>query len=399
MSESSTSDVGRARRLFPGAETSVYMDVALRGLIGLHVREAVDRFLDSRMGAELEKAEMFATVERARERFAALVNAHPDEIALTKNVSEGLNLIATSLPWCAGDRVILCPSLEHPNNIYPWYNLARRRGVEVRRVPSRRGRVPVEEMIEAMDQRTRLVTVPTVSFSPGFITEVGPLSRACREKGVFLLLDAAQSVGILSTDVEELGADALAVATQKGLLGFYGMGFLYCRRDVADSIEPASLARYGVRFDEGAHETAVTDLDFEYARGARRFELGNYNYVASTAVDASLGMLLELGVAEVEAHVRHLTARLAAGLLELGLPVCGGPPGDHLGSIVAVGESGGGRHYTADDPAMNSLHDHLVSRGVALSIRRGVLRFSLHLHNNREDVDRVIELAREWTRR
>ena len=82
--------------------------------------------------------------------------------------------------------------------------------------------------------------------------------------------------------------------------------------------------------------------------------------------------------------------------MDLGLPVAGGRPGPHLGHIVAVGTSGGGRHYTADDPRMNSLHDFLLENRVRLAIRRGVLRFSLHVYNNEDDVDRVLELTKEW---
>ena len=94
------------------------------------------------------------------------------------------------------------------------------------------------------------------------------------------------------------------------------------------------------------------------------------------------------------------TAALTLGLtvihLELELPVAGGAPGPHLGNIVAVGHSGGGRHDTADDPAMNGLYEHLLANRVKLAIRRGVLRFSLHVYNNEDDVDRVVQLAREW---
>ena len=83
-------------------------------------------------------------------------------------------------------------------------------------------------------------------------------------------------------------------------------------------------------------------------------------------------------------------------MIDLGLPVAGGEPGPHLGHIVAVGESGGGRHYTADDPAMNSLYEYLTSHGVKLAVRRGVLRFSMHVYNNADDVRRVVSLAKEW---
>ncbi|MCK5653271.1 MAG: aminotransferase class V-fold PLP-dependent enzyme, partial [Gemmatimonadetes bacterium] len=258
------------------------------------------------------------------------------------------------------------------------------------------GRVPVERMVAAMDERTRLVTVPTVTFSPGFITDVETLSREAHDRGVLVLVDAAQSIGALRTDVRELDVDGLTVATQKSLLSLYGFGFLYVRRELADSMIPGHVARYGIDLGPDAHETALGGEDLRYQPGARRFDLGNYNYLGAAAALSALDLIASLGIDKIENHVRRLAARLAEGLLLLGLPVAGGPPGPHLAHIVAVGQSGGGRHYTADDPAMNELHGHLTEGGVHLSIRRGVLRMSVAVYNNDEDVDRVIELAREW---
>ncbi len=202
-------------------------------------------------------------------------------------------------------------------------------------------------------------------------------------------------MGCIATDVRELGYDALAVATQKCLLSLYGFGFLYVRREVAEELTPIHLARYGVDLD--AHETAYADGAMEYQPGARRFDLGNYNYLGMSAVRRALALIEEVGVEAIEAHVRRLAARLADGLLELGFPVVGGPPGPALGHVVSVGKVGGGRHYTADDPKMNELHDHLTAHGVQHSLRAGTLRFSVGVYNDDGDVDRVLELARALT--
>jgi len=389
-------DPVEVRKLFPATENKTYMNVAVRGLLSTRVREAVDAYIDSHQFATWEKKAELAMVERARESFARLINAEPDEIGFTKNASEGLNAIAASLPWKVGDNLVFCPELEHPNNVYPWLNLNRRLGVEVRSVAPDEGRLPAERIAELMDERTRLVTVPTVSFAPGFITDVAPIAKRCRELDTFFLVDAAQSIGVEHTDVKAMGVDGLAVATQKGMMAFYGSGFLFCRRDWADNIQPVYLARFGVDLDADAHETAMDVDSLEYAHGARRFDMGNYNYLGVTAVEASMQLIQELGTKAIEDYTRGLASRLIDGMLELGLPVAGGPAGPHTGHIVSVGSSGGGRHYTADDPRMNSLHDYLTERNVRLAIRRGVLRFSLHVYNNTDDVDRVHELTREW---
>ncbi len=231
------------------------------------------------------------------------------------------------------------------------------------------------------------------------MTDLEPLADACRARGTFLLVDAAQSIGVLQTDVTRMGIDGLAVATQKGMLAFYGCGFLYCRREWAERLHPAYLARFGVALGSDAHETAMDRERLRLAPGARRFDLGNCNNLGATAAHASIRFLHAIGIEAVEQHVRGLARRLAQGLLELGLPVAGGPPGPHLAHIVAVGVSGGGRHYTAEDPAMNRLYEYLTARDVRLAIRRGVLRFSLHVYNSVEDVDGVLGLVQEWRTR
>jgi cysteine desulfurase/selenocysteine lyase len=386
--------VAAARSHFPALERWTYMDVAGRGVLSREVRAALDAHLDDRMlNGATSKEQFFALVERARERFAQLIGAENDEIAYTKNISEGLNMIATAIHWHRGDNVVLCPELEHPNNVYAWLNL-RRYGVEVRTVAARDAHVPVNAVIEQIDDRTRVVTVSTVTFAPGFRTDVDTLGKACRARDVLLLVDAAQSVGVLHTDVVKSNIDALAVSTQKGLLGLYGMGYLYCRKGWAERLHPAYLARFSVDLGE-AHEASIGGYDFQLASGARRFDLGNYNFLATAAVDASMKQLLEWGSREIECYVLSLSHALARGFLELGLAVAGGEPGPHLTHLVTVGEMSSD-HYGTGDERYNKLYEHLVANQVKLSIRRGMLRFSLHVYNNMDDVQRVLELTKAF---
>ena len=399
MNETSPFLPPEVRAAFPGAEERVYLDVAVSGLLPQSVADAARQHIDERLMGTGDKSEFQAAVERTRELIAELIGSHADEIAITKNVSEALNLFASSLKWETGQNVVLCPDLEHPNNVFLWYNLRKLRGIEVRAVEPDDGRVPVEALAAAMDDRTALVTVPHVTFSPGFITDVRKVADAAHAQGALLLVDAAQSVGAIQCDVTELGADALAVATQKSLLALYGFGFIYVRRALAESLVPAHVARYGMELGTDAGETARSGGDdLPYASGARRFDLGNYNYLGARAARASLEFISLIGIERIELHVRALAARLVTGLLELRLPVAGGDPGPHLAHIVAVGESGGGHHDTADDPAMNELYEHLTQRGVRLSIRKGVLRMALGVYNDVSDVDRTVELVGEWVR-
>jgi cysteine desulfurase/selenocysteine lyase len=386
------------RRRFAGAEKWIYFDVAGRGLISRDTRAAIDRHLDAREYDGGDKQAMFDAVETARCRFAALVNASAEEVAFVRNVSDGLNAAAAAFDWRPGDNVVLCGEVEHPSNIYVWYNLRDRYGVEVRAVPSRDGVIDPELVTGAVDDRTRIVTTATVTFAPGFRTDLEEIGRFCRERGVFFLVDAAQSVGILHTDLRSLPVDGLAVATQKGLLGLYGMGFLFVRKAWAERLRPAYLSRFGVDLGD-AHEAAAGGPDYRLMSGARRFDVGNYNYIACIAAAASIRQLLEIGTPAIERHVVALSHRLVKGLLDLGLPVQGGPPGPHLTHIVTIGSALQAQHDATDDPMMLELYKVLVAGCVKCSIRRGMVRFSLHAYNDQTDIERTLDLVRSWCRR
>ena len=381
----------QARTLFPGLDRITYLDVAGRAPLCTPVRAAIERFLDA---AETggDKVAMFRSLEAVRSSYARLVNAEPDEIAITKNISEGLNIVANGLAWQPGDNVVLCEALEHANNIYVWRNLQRRYGIEIRNHEPLAGEYPVDAMAAAIDSRTRIVTACTHTFTPGFRTPLDALGQACRRHGALLLLDAAQSAGISHIDLGQMPVDALAVSTQKGLLGPYGMGFLFVRRAWAQKMQPAYLARFGVDLGD-AGEAAAGSTGFQLMPAARRFDLGNHNFLAAAAMEAALELLHSAGTPRIEAHTRGLAARLAYGLAQLGLPVCGGVGHSLRDHIVSVGTPGEG-HNASDDVRMQALYDALAAGGVKLSIRKDLLRFSFHLYNDESDVDRVLDIAR-----
>ena len=394
-----TCSIAEARSLFPGHATSTYLSTCTRGLLPAPAREALHAHLEELATGSTDKAALFAATEATRAAFARLIRCDSDEVTFTKNVSEGLNMVAASLPWRAGDNVVVCLDLEHPNNVYPWLNQRARNGIEVRTVPARNGNIDVTRIIDAIDTHTRVVTLPTVTFAPGFRTDVVTVGRVCRERGVFLLADAVQSVGILDTDVAALKVDGLAVSTQKGLCGLYGMGFLYCRKAWAERLTPASLARFGVDLGEHAHEAATGTPNYALMPGARRFDLGNYNYPAIVVARASLDLLSNVGTQAIDAHVTRLASRLSQDLQALGIDVANPATPTGRGSIVCIGTPDPRAHDRATNPEIAALSDRLSSGGVVHTIRRGMIRLAFHLYNQDSDVERVLELVADAPKR
>ncbi|RWD50778.1 MAG: aminotransferase class V-fold PLP-dependent enzyme [Mesorhizobium sp.] len=383
------------RQEFPAIESAIYMDVANQGLISRTTRRSMDQHLDNRLNGLNDEEKMMELVERTRSRFAKFIAAEKDEIAVTKNASEGINIIGNAIAWRPGDNIVLCRELEHANNILPWLQIRDKHRIELRIVEADSGAIPSDALSKAIDSRTRIATVSTVTMVPGFKTVMEPVTEACKRVGAFLLADASQSVGILDTDIARLGVDGLVASSYKGLMGLYGLGFLYCRQEWADRLSPAYLARFSVDLGDAPESAPIFD-SIKLRAGAPRFEIGHYNFPGVIAVYTSIGQLMEIGTPAIEQSVTSVARRLASGLLDLGLPVCGGAPGDHTGSIVALGypETLAGSRQA--DSRIHSLHEHLSKNKVIVSARRGMLRFSLHLYNTADEADQVVAVAKNW---
>lgn len=380
------------RARYPAASKSVYLNAGSRGLISLKAFRAGVASLERDLSMETPGLSSAEELSVARALFARIIGAHSDEIAITKNVSEGLNAVATAIDWRPGDNVVLCPDLEHSNNIYLWHAL-KRRGVEVRSVSHRRGAIDPAAFASAIDERTRLVTVSAVTFIPGFRTDLRMLSATARSVGALFLVDGVQACGVLKIDVEADGVDALATSTSKGLLGVRGLGFLYVRRDWCEQLTPAYVARNS--FDAGdRHYSEFECADASLKATAQRFECGNYNFAGAAVASAAMSEILDIGVETIEARATTLAQMLARGLLADGWPVNQPPPGVKPSHLVTLGGpvSDAG---AALDSRLSGLAQKLSACGIRFAVRRGLLRFGFHLYNDENDIAAVLEASRD----
>jgi cysteine desulfurase/selenocysteine lyase len=380
--------VERVRARFSGVRDQAYLDVASRSLVPDSALEIAQQHLLRRVHGRVDKKHYFALVEEARTRFARLIGAKPWEVAVTKNVSEGLNVMATAIEWQADDQVLLCSAVEHPNNIYAWRNLERK-GVRVVDLPALKGEFPLDAALARLRaaRPPRVLTVSATSFRPGFRTDLDTLAEACERRGTLLVVDGAQSVGVNHVDVSATRLSALAVSTQKGLCALYGMGFLYVREDVAERLQPGQLARFGVEI-AATHEADYDSGPIAFKRGALRFDLGNYNFLAADLVKDSLQLIEDCGTRAIDAHVTSLADLLAAGLQEAGakVPTAAKGPRAHIVCIDM-----------GSDPARAAgLQAALVTDGVQAAVRGRMVRFSIHFYNDANDIGRAVACVARW---
>lgn len=379
------------RERFPAARDWTYLNVGSRGIVSDASRQAAVDIVDGHWQVDIGKDQLNPHLVTCKGEFARLIGGKPTEVAITENVSEGLNAVATAIDWQPGDNVVVSADLEHANNVYLWWGL-RRFGVEVRAIEPRGGEIDAEGLAAAIDRRTRIVTAASVTFTPGFRTDLAVIGRTARAHGALFLVDGVQSCGVLKLDVHEAQIDALATSTSKGLLGLMGLGFLWVREDWLPRLTPAYVARTSIA--TGGHYSEIESVDFAFAPTAERFEVGNHNWVGIAAAARALEEINGVGIERVEAHAMALAEKLRQGLEGLGLPVQRPSTPRGLSHLVTVGERGAGDAYSTRNPRLNTFAAALTEARVRFSIRRGLIRFGLHLYNNAEDVDTVNAIAR-----
>lgn len=343
-------------------------------------RRAHDRILewasDFANHGNVREAEWYREVETVRADSARLIGAAPDEIAFLKNTSEGLALVAEGLDLKPGDSVVTVAK-EFPANVYPWLHL-QSRGIEVRTVqPGERGRVALEDLAAAIDQSTRLLSISFVQYASGFRSDLAAIGQLCRDRKILFCVDAIQGLGVFPVDVGTMQIDFLAADGHKWLVSPEGAAIFYCRRELLDRLRPTSVgwksvANYGV----------FSNIDFRFPPTAARFECGSLNVAGIVAMGASLQLLHEVGVEEVERRVFAVTEELVQRLTAAGATVYSSrQPGEWSGIVSFEWPSGDSKRLKLG----------CLKRQVMISYRDGRLRASPHFYNNASDIDALLD--------
>jgi selenocysteine lyase/cysteine desulfurase len=363
-------DPGRRAELFPVTREWIYLNHAAVGPLPAHVLAAARHYLDAiSRGGDHHWLETYQVVEDTRALVARLVGARPEEIAFTRNASEGIGVLASGLDWRPGDNVVL-PAAEFPANVFPWLNLGRR-GVEVRFAPLRDGCCEADDIAPLVDGRTRVISVSSVQFFNGFRIDLAPLGELCRARGALLCVDAIQQLGALPLAVQDGGVDFLACGGHKWLMSGEGVGFLFCRAELLDRIHPAVVGWLGVRNWEH-----MLNYRLEFPPEARRYETGNLSAFGVHNLRAAVEEHLRLGPPAVAAAVLALAERTADEARRRGWTVLS-PDGRARSGIVSVRVPG--RDTTA-------LVERLRETGVQVAARNGALRVAPHYYNTGDEV-------------
>jgi cysteine desulfurase / selenocysteine lyase len=322
---------------------------------------------------------MLDAASTARQNFAALVGADADEIALMPNTTYGLNLAARALPLRPG--VILSFDGEFPSCVYPFQALGSR-GVELELVPRVNGLPDEDTLVQAIERRTDVVAVVVswVQFATGFVADLERIGNACRAKGIFFIVDGIQGCGVRPIDLHALPVDIFASGAQKWQLGPWGTGFVYVRRELITALEPHDVGWACMK--STTDYTRLTDYEFDFFDDARRFEVVTLSYHDFAVANAGTALLLELGVANVAAHLDAMGTRMVEWAhsrrdVRLVTPA----QSSRRAGVVAFAPE-----------ALEEMAARLKRAHVTFTVREGAIRLSPHCYNTMDEIERVLGL-------
>lgn len=345
--------------------------------------QAVKAFADENARQGSKDYDLWLLREKdLRKRLAQLINApSTDEIALLKSTSEGLSLIAYGLPWKSGDNIVI-PAEEFPSNRIVWQSLEST-GVETRLIPVSNVKNPEQALIDAMDSNTRVMSCSSVQYATGLRLDLARLGHACKQSDTLYCVDAIQSIGALQFDVQACQADFVVADGHKWMLGPEGCALFYCRKTLIKQLE---LKQYGWHMVQDVSD--FNKKDWQPNETAQRFECGSPNMTGIVALHASVGLLLDIGMAAIERQVMEKSAWLANKLAALDNIEILSPLDDNRRAGIVL--------FRKTDADTESLYRHLQKHNVLCAMRGNGIRFSPHFYTSLEKMDAAVSLVREF---
>lgn len=364
---------------FPQEPGLIYLNHAAVAPWPTRTREAVRCFAEENVHTGAKNYIQWLQKEtELRRQLQALINAPAvEDIALLKNTSEALSVVACGLDWKAGDNVVTSTE-EFPSNRIPW-QAQQQHGVVLKEIDIR---VPEPEhaLISACDARTRVMTVSSVQYGSGIRLDLETLGRYCRDRDILFCVDAIQSIGAIVMDVQAVQADFVMADGHKWMLGPEGIALFYSRPEARERLE---LRQYGWHMVEN---TDFAVREWEIARSARRFECGSPNMLGIHALSASLSLLQEIGMDEIERRLLDNIAHSFESLKTIdGIRFLTPEPEERHAGII---------NFTIDGKDLAKVHRDLLKHNVICVYRGGGLRLSPHFYTLPENISKVVEILR-----
>jgi len=362
-------------------EDVTYLNFAAHAAIPRVALDAVQSSVAAKMRPHIvDDRSFFSVAASLRQTLATLIEANPDEVALTSGAGAGLAAIAYALTWSRGDEVVI-PRGEFPVQHATWKPMEAREGIKVRIAVPHGQFIQSDDLVAAMTPSTRVVSVSHVRFDDGSMLDVSSLAAACKRNGTLLVLDVSQSCGAIPMDVRSLGADFIVCAGYKYLLSPWGTGFLWTRKETLDSLRPGPYNWLSQGVESFSRLNFVNP---EPSPGLSRWDSAEaasvYNFNL-TVMEASAKFVLDAGPALIRDHNQALIEYLFERL----------PDGYRLASPRQASRRGVfGCIETGSRAHTESLYQTLRDEGFVVALREGKIRVAPHLLSSTQDMDRLL---------
>lgn len=369
-------NVNDVRNNFPYLKNGItYFNHASTGPISTLVLNRLTKLLKEKSENNIDDYPSFLkVVEETKKLLADLINCDADRTAFVDNTSNGLNILAQSIGWKKGDRILL-NDVEFPANVYPFLNL-KRLGVEVDFVKSENGIVTADQIINSIKPETKMVSVSFVQFLSGYKIDLEKIGNHCRANKIIFCVDGIQGIGTMKLDVKKCKIDFLSCGTQKWLLGMQGLAFIYVDEDLQKNMIPSNVGWLSV-----INAWQLLDYKFALKTSAGVFQGGTLNTFGIYAFNTSLTLFKEFGFDNIQSTVLSNTKYFINKLKNIGLDcVLSNCSDEELAGIVTI---------KPKNPEI--IFEQLEKQKIICSIREGLIRFSPHFYNSFQEIDKVVE--------
>ena len=352
----------------------IFLNYGTVGLMGEPAYLAATKFLQAyyEVGPPEVLIEYEPYVEKLTQEISTLLSCDKEEVVYIKNTTEGLFLASEALPLYPGDEVIVS-SREYPATLLTWFK-KRKDGITVTVLHRESSEGLEDALISAITPKTKVITVAWAQHQDGYVPDLNRLGRACRERGIYLVVDGVQGVGVRGLNLAETPVDILVCGGQKYLGGIVGIGFMYVRKEILKDLKDIKV---GLRSME-----SFTQDSYTIRNTARRFEDGTINLLGVVALHAALEHINKVGIEEVSARGTALLLQHKAILRERGISFI-----DHKNqsNIITI---------ETKDPA--ALAQCLREQKVYVRALTGAIRLSFIHNSSPEEFAYAADKIAEW---
>ena len=363
-------------------EGQTYLNSARHYPLNVHAVRAMQAYVDHMKRDPADESER-RRLHNIKTRFAKLINAKPNEICFTPGTMAGEMILLDGLRLESTGFNVVTNDLPYSASLYN-YSKRSEHGLDLRIVRHDDWKTDLDAVSRAVDDQTRLLSVAMVSNMNGYVEDVKALSDIVHDRGGHLYTDIIQCVGAVPIDVQVMGIDFAACSMYKFLMGIHGFGFLYVRESLQESVVKSTEMHGGVSLNYSPWvdqpDPSRDAIILGERRGAARFEVGAPPFVSYAAAEASLGLIEQLGVANIQAHAVQLISRLRREMADLGFPAV--TPEANTSSIIS---------FRVDD--IEATREKLERADVIVTLipNYKLMRVSMSVFTTNEDLDRMLE--------